>query len=75
MPKNSGESMKTIRTPARPQASRGILHGFAGPGGPVGPRLEAMAMAAPKRFDPLKPSPASPKKAGGGSVDPRQQRF
>ena len=62
MPKESGQSLKVVRGPARPQPSRQILHGF---GTPAGPRLEPRAQGAAKRFDGLKPSPASPKRSDG----------
>jgi hypothetical protein len=58
MPKNSGESMRTIRTSPKPQPSRPIKHGF---GRPVGPKVAPNAMGAPKRADALKPSPGDDK--------------
>ena len=69
MPKNSGESMRVVRTPARPQPSRAILHGFAGPAGPVGPKTEASAMGAAKRADALRPS--TQKSSGRGKMNPQ----
>lgn len=67
MPKSSGQSMKTTRAPPKPQPSRKIMK-FAPP---AGPRVEPMAMGAPKIAADLKPA----EKEKSGSIDPRQVRF
>jgi hypothetical protein len=67
--KQSGKSYQAVRTTPKKQPSRPIKQGFAGPNGPVGPKTEPSAQAAPKRADALRPS--SPKK-GPAKMWPQQ---
>jgi hypothetical protein len=71
MPKNSGESLKTVRLAPKPQPSRPIKHGWV----PSGAKTVANAMGANKRFDAITPSPKKKGPAGDGKVDPRQMRY
>jgi hypothetical protein len=67
MPKQSGESMKTVRTAPKPQPSRAINHQPR----PAGPKVLPNAQGAPKRSDALRPSPKR-KSPAGGSLKPQQ---